>query len=404
MKAEIKPSKASGTVFVPASKSMAHRALICAGLAKGKSIISNLTYSEDILATMDCLVSLGAKIEINNDTVTIEGTLPGISESKVFCCRESGSTLRFFIPLILLSKEMQTFSGYGRLMQRPMSVYEDICEKQGLTFKRENEKIIVKGMLEGGTFEVPGNISSQFISGMLFALPFCDKDSYIKIIPPIESKSYIDMTVKAMADFGVSVQWLDEATLYIKGNQSYKSRNYTVEGDWSNAAFLDALSIVGGDVDVLGLEENTLQGDSVYRNYFQLIKNEKKPLIDLSDCPDLGPILMALAAHFGGAVFKNTARLKIKESDRGTVMAQELSKFGADIEVYENEIIIKKSQLKAPEGGLCGHNDHRIVMSLSVLMSVYGGMIDGCEAVKKSFPDFFEVLRKLDVEVNLYDD
>lgn len=403
MKAYIKPSKAKGKTAAPASKSMAHRMLICAGLSHGRSEIAGVAYSEDILATLDCLETLGAKIQRNTDVVIIEGTSAFIQDSRKFFCRESGSTLRFFLPVLLLSKQKQIFSGYGRLMQRPMTVYENICEQRGLMFARENGEIAVKGQLEGGTFEIKGNISSQFISGMLFALPLCSEDSTIKIEPPIESKSYIDMTVDAMKAFGVSVEWQDEYTLYIRGNQSYKSANVAVEGDWSNAAFLDAFSLVGGDVSLSGLDPYSKQGDKIYKEHFSALKKGFST-VDLSDCPDLGPILMALAAHFHGARFTNTARLSLKESDRGKAMAEELSKFGAETQVLENEITVKHSFLKAPAAELSGYNDHRIVMSLCVLASVYGGVINGAQAVEKSYPDFFDVISGLGVEVELNDD
>lgn len=390
----IEKSLLKGRIKAPASKSMAHRLLISAGLAEGESRIKNIAYSEDILATLDCLEAMGAVIERGEDEVKVRGISPkGISQSKTFLARESGSTLRFFVPLALLSDKEHTFTGYGRLMERPMEVYENICREKGLLFKREEGKIKTKGVLEGGEFTVRGDISSQFISGLLFALPLCKTESRIKLLPPVESRSYIDMTIDAMKDFGVSVSWEDETTLHIPGSQKYKSRELTVEGDYSNAAFLDAFNLLGGEVEVTGLKESSLQGDRVYKEYFELLK-KGSPVLDVRDCPDLAPILMTLAAFLNGATLKGTARLKIKESDRGQVMKDELSKFGAHIEVKENEIIINKAPLHKSEEILSGHNDHRIVMSLAVLCSAFGGEIEGSEAVRKSYPDFFEVTGK----------
>ncbi|MGN1418129.1 MAG: 3-phosphoshikimate 1-carboxyvinyltransferase [Acutalibacteraceae bacterium] len=404
MKAKIYKSTASGTVSAPTSKSMAHRLLICAALANGKSRISGVTFSQDIYATLDCLKKMGAVYEIKGNSVEIEGTgCPVMTKSEHFFCRESGSTLRFLIPLLLLSDKKQTLSGEGRLMQRSLEVYEEICKEQGLLFQKNNEELVICGKLTSGKYVVRGDISSQFITGLLYALSLCDGDSEIQILPPFESASYINMTMDAMEKFGVEIEVTDELTLFIKGNQKYIPQSITTEGDYSGAAFLDAFSSLGGNVQVTGLDENSLQGDKIYKKYFTLL-SYGSPNLDVSDCPDLAPILMTLACALNGAKLIGTRRLKIKESDRGAVMAQELSKFGADIEVKENEIIVHKAPLHAPTELLYGHNDHRVVMSLAVLSSVYGGTIDGAQAVSKSFPDFFEKIKELGVEVENYDD
>lgn len=403
MTAIIKPSLIKGTVSSPSSKSMGHRLLICAGLSEGKSRIDNILFSEDILATLDCLKAMGAEIEKGENYVTVCGNLPKNAQQKIYKCRESGSTLRFFIPIAMLGEGKSLFTGYGRLMERPMTVYENIAGEKNLTYIKNTDGITVGGVLTPGKFTVPGNISSQFISGLLFALPLCDGDSEIELSGNIESKSYIDMTLYAMSLFGVSACWKNENTLYIKGNQQYESRNLTVEGDYSNAAFLDAFNLLGGNVTVTGLGENSLQGDRIYKDYFSLLR-QGTPTLDIKNCPDLAPILMTLAAAKNGCRLINTARLKIKESDRGLVMAQELSKFGADIELYENEITVNKAELYMPKDSLYCHNDHRVVMSLAVLASVYGGRFAGTEAVKKSFPDFFDRVKALGMEVDFSDD
>ncbi|MBQ9912603.1 MAG: 3-phosphoshikimate 1-carboxyvinyltransferase [Clostridia bacterium] len=403
MKVKIEKSLLSGEITAPPSKSMAHRLLICAGLAEGESLIDNIAFSEDILATLDCLSEMGAEVEKSDGAVKIRGISPfSVNESKTFPARESGSTLRFFIPLALLSECGHTFTGYGRLMERPMEVYEGLCEERGLVFKRHDGKISVRGRLTSGEYTLRGDVSSQFISGLLFALPLCEGDSRIRLTGKVESRSYIDMTLSAMSDFGVKAEWENESSLYIKGSQKYLSSNLTAEGDYSNAAFPDAFNCLGSAVRVKGLREPSLQGDRVYRKYFALL-NEGTPVLDVSDCPDLAPILMTLACALNGAVLTGTARLRIKESDRGTVMKEELSKFGADIEVKENEIIIKKSPLHKSEVTLCGHNDHRVVMSLAVLSSLFGGEIEGAEAVRKSYPDFFLRLSEIGLEAEIYD-
>ena len=399
----IKPSVIEGETKAPSSKSMGHRLLICAGLAEGKSEINNILFSEDILATLDCLEAMGAEIKRVGDSVSVVGTLPKKSGGNIYNCRESGSTLRFFIPLAMLGEGESLFTGYGRLMERPMEVYESIAKEKVITYIKNDSGITVGGKLTAGVFKVPANISSQFISGLLFALPLCDGDSEIELIGDIESRSYIDMTIYAMSLFGVNISWKNDATLYIKGNQQYKSRNLTVEGDYSNAAFLDAFNFIAGDVAVDGLDENSLQGDMIYKEYFSLLR-QGTPTLDVGNCPDLAPILMTLAAANNGCKLINTARLRIKESDRGVVMAQELSKFGADIEVYDNEIIVNKAELYRPKDDLYCHNDHRVVMSLAVLASKLGGRLVGTEAVKKSYPDFFDKVKALGLEFDSYDD
>lgn len=399
----IKPSEIKGETKAPSSKSMGHRLLICAGLAEGESKIGNILFSEDILATLDCLEAMGAEIKRGDDSISLVGTLPKMAVRNIYKCRESGSTLRFFMPLAMLSENESIFEGYGRLMERPMEVYENIAKEKCIAYIKNADGITVGGKLTSGNFKVPANISSQFISGLLFALPLCDGDSEVQLIGNIESRSYIDMTIYAMSLFGVDVSWKNDTTLYIKGNQQYKSRNLTVEGDYSNAAFLDAFNFIGGDVTVSGLDENSLQGDKIYKEYFSLLR-QGNPTLDIKNCPDLAPILMTLAAANNGCKLINTARLKIKESDRGVVMSEELSKFGADIEVYDNEIVVNKAELYRPKDDLYCHNDHRVVMSLVVLASKFGGRLVGTEAVKKSFPDFFDKVKALGLEFNSDDD
>lgn len=402
MKVEIKPSKLSGTVLAPPSKSMAHRLLICAGLAEGESIVRHLALSEDVKATIACLTALGATVRLDGDTAFVQGidVRRKLQKSAVLDCNECGSTLRFFTPLCLLCDEERVLRGSSYLMTRPMTVYEEIAEGQGIRFEKASDQIAVQGRLKSGVYEVAGNISSQFISGLLFALPLLEGDSEIRILPPVESRPYIDMTLQALRQFGVAVT-ADGHTYRVEGGQRYLPREVTVEGDYSNAAFFEALDYTGAKVAVEGLEDASLQGDKVYKILFEKIKRKENP-IDIADCPDLGPILFAVAALCGGAEFIGTRRLRIKESDRAEAMRRELQKFGVDVTVGENEVTVRGGALHAPTEELSGHGDHRIVMALSVLLTETGGVIGGAEAVNKSFPDFFDKLKDLGAEVQIY--
>lgn len=403
MKASIKPSQARGDIFAPSSKSAAHRLIISASLSEDKSVISGITKSEDVLATADCLRALGAVIEEDGGTFTVQGCdMTKNAPNGILFCRESGSTLRFLIPIASLSGAKVTMTGSEKLLSRPLSVYEKIYAERELLLKKIGSLLFVDGPLPSGEYKIPGNVSSQFISGLLFALPLTKEDSVIKIIPPFASKPYVDMTVDTLKKFGISVNFIDELTIKIPGNQRYSGINTSVEGDYSGSAFLEALNLFGSEVTVLGLDDNSKQGDKVYRELYRLLKNGT-PEIDIENCPDLAPILFTVAAAYNGATFKSTARLKIKESDRAEAMARELRKFGADIQVFEDSVVIKKAKLHSPEEELLGHNDHRVVMSLAVLATKYGGIINDAEAVKKSYPDFFRDMKRTGIEVMLYD-
>ncbi len=392
MKVKIKKSKAVGSVFAPPSKSIAHRNLICAFLAKGESEISSLSFSEDIKATINCIKALGGEIEAFEDKVKVKGGNFCV-EDELFC-NESGSTLRFFVPIALLLDKKVTFKGAERLFQRPLDIYENICKDNNFFFEKGENYLTVKGKLRAGEYVLKGDVSSQFITGLLFALPLCDGDSIIKILPPFESASYVDLTLQALIDSGIDVK-KDGNNFYIKGNQSYTPVKKAVEGDMSNAAFLYAFNALGGNVEVKGLNENTLQGDRVYKKIIDTML-EKNETFDVSDCPDLVPVLMVVAAMNKGATFTGTKRLKIKESDRGEVMKQELENAGGRVNVLENSIeVFPFTPLENKTAS--SHNDHRIAMSMALLFTLCSGEIDGAEAVKKSYPDFFEVIEKLGI-------
>lgn len=404
MKVKIQKGIASGYVDAPPSKSMAHRMLICAGLSKGTCLVHGIAESQDILATMDCLEALGARCEKKDDVIKVTGVgSEDIKSGATLKCRESGSTLRFFIPICLLMGKKLQLVGSERLLQRPLGIYKDICNEKGMGFHQEEGFVEVEGPLKAGTFKMAGNVSSQFVSGLLFALPLLEEDSRLELTPPVESRSYIDMTISALDIFGVKVYWEGENTLIIPGKQVYHAEEVTVEGDYSNGAFLEALNVLGGNVQVGNLPLNSLQGDRVYKEMFAELKNGQAEL-NLSDCPDLGPILFAVSAAMNGGKFRGTARLRIKESDRAMVMAEELKKFGVNVTVGDDYVLVKQGKIEYPKEELFGHNDHRIVMSMAVLSTLTGGIIRGAEAVSKSFPDFFEKLASLGIEVEIIED
>jgi len=398
MKVTIAPSRANGTVLAPPSKSMAHRMLMGAGLAEGTSVVENIDLSEDIKATLGMLKALGGQYKIEGHKVIMQGVGgKKLQTNQKLNSNESGSTLRFFIPLLLSGGEKAEFTGAKRLFERPLGIYEEICKEQGILFEKSDTGLKVEGQLKASHFKVQGNISSQFITGLLFALPLLKEDSVLEVLPPVESRAYIDMTLEALQTFGIEVRQ-EGNTFYIAGNQSYQSKDVTVEGDYSNAAFLDAFSLIGGNVIVQGLREDTLQGDRIYKTYYEVLK-EEYPVMDLAECPDLGPILMGMAAAGNGARFTGTRRLRIKESDRGAVMAEELAKFGIQVDVMENEIVVHKGTLVRPNELLNSHNDHRIAMTMTTLCTITGGTIDGAESVRKSFPNYYDVIEQLGINV-----
>lgn len=397
MNITIKKGTASGVVSIPSSKSVAHRLLINAALTDGETIINGLSLNEDIGATIDCLKTLGAKIDYSHGRCTVHGTNDRGESPRRLHCRESGSTLRFIIPLCLDSVKTELY-GSPRLIERPHSVYGEICEKNDFLWQSDGEKITVCGGLKSGEYEVPGNISSQFITGLMLALPTLEGDSVIRLTTEPESLSYIDMTVASLAAFGIVIEKRSEREWFIKGSQNRRSPGIiNVEADESGAAFFSALNYIGGDVKLDNLNNNSCQGDRVWRLFFPMLESGR-PEISIKDCPDLGPILMSLAACLNGVTLRDTARLKIKESDRGGAMAEELEKLGVKVTVEENTIIVDPSGIHAPNEALDGHNDHRIVMSLAIMLTQFGGKINGAQAVSKSMPQFFTMLNSLGIE------
>lgn len=409
------PSVPHGTVTVPASKSMAHRAIICACLAKGTSILRNVTWSKDIAATVRGMEALGAVISrIGENALQVEGTslFQGSATYSVDCC-ESGSTLRFLIPLSSLTGREACFTGQGRLLERPQQVYRDIFREQGLEFSHTGNQIRICGSLRPGNFCLRGDVSSQFITGLLFALPMLEGNSEIRIQPPFESRSYVELTLETMKKFGVSAAFSDSLTLRIPGRQSYRSCDTVIEGDYSQAAFFAVLGSIRGEVVCDGLRADTRQGDATILDILEEFGSRGVPCgsgfrfreslltgrkIDLGDCPDLGPILTVLGAYSrGNTLIRNTARLKIKESDRGAVMEEELSRLGVAVRSGENDIIISGTRLFSPAADtlVSAHNDHRIAMSLAVFAACGEKpvCISGAESVEKSYPEFWNDLK-----------
>lgn len=414
----------TGRWQMPPSKSMAHRALICAAQAQGVSRIDGLDYSADIVATIDALRRLGAQITAFDSWARVCGGPTGFPVSpQPVDCGESGSTLRFLVPLFSLTGRPVTFTGAPRLFRRPLAAYEEMFRQQGLSFVTAPRGAILEGALKAGRYDLPGDVSSQFVSGLLFALPRLAEDSEIHILGEPESKSYIDLTLAVLADFGIEAHWRNEKVLEVPGGQLYRAANRTIEGDWSQAAVAVVLGAVKGNIEITGVSANSLQGDKVILQILQqcgatvqwqegclrLASNEgglQSPGdIDLADCPDLGPILCVLALFCQGTTrLVNAGRLRLKESDRIASMEEELQKLGAHITSTESTVTIEGGHpLASPTEAILAHNDHRVVMALAVAAACAGiGLsIEGAEAVRKSWPGFFDGLEGVGVEVAL---
>lgn len=414
MLARIQPSRLQGSVTVPPSKSMAHRALLCAGLAAGTTQIQGILPSQDMEATCRALTALGASIVRQGSLARVQGVAgrPKAPQGPVDC-GESGSTLRFLIPAFALASAPARLTGRGRLPQRPLGPYGAIFHGQGLPFTQDETGVSFQGPLAPGDYGLPGDVSSQFISGLLFALPLLPGDSHIRIQPPFESRGYVNMTLQVMDAFGVQAAFLDGLTLRVPGNQRFTApaAPFLVEGDDSQAAFFLTLDAILGDVSVAGLSLRSIQGDRVMGEILarcgHVPGQPPRPLApfvaDLGDCPDLGPILMTLGLFCQGeSRLLNAGRLRLKESDRGTAMAQELGKLGGQASLAGDEIRIRQSRLR-PGPALSSHGDHRIAMALAVaaLGARIPADIQGAEAVEKSYPDFWKDLAAIGARVEL---
>lgn len=401
---EIKCGTAKGIIKAPPSKSYAHRLLISSFLSNRKNSISNVSLSNDIISTLESIKALGGLIRIENDCVFFDGFNKLNNDSLSFDAFESGSTLRFMIPISLALYPNKTITAKGtkKLLSRGLSIYEDIFKEASIEYVLNSDSITYKGTLNLNKYVIKGNISSQYITGLLFSLPLLNHDSIIEIIPPVESIDYINITLDVLEKFKIEIEKKDNI-YYIKGNQKYEPISLSVEGDYSNASFFYALNYINekNDVKLIGLNPTSIQGDKECINLFNKL-NDINPTIDIKNQIDLGPIIFTLATIKNGCKITGINRLRIKESDRVSEMVIELKKFNAKIDVFDDYVIIHKSSLKKPNELLDSHNDHRIAMSLAIMLTLFGGRINNFEAINKSFPTFLDYLKEvgIDYEIN----
>ncbi len=373
----ITPTKLSGAITPPPSKSQAHRLLIAAYLAGGAHLVKNLAESQDILATRACMEQLSAH----------GGGLPHLD------CGESGSTLRFLIPVALALRGGGVFTGRGRLMERPQEPYLALFREKGIAYWQEGGVLTVQGSLTPGIYTLPGNVSSQFITGLLYALPLLAGDSEICLTTPLESAGYVDMTMDALRQFGVEAGYDGERRFTIPGGQAYTSCPCAVEPDWSQAGFWYAARGIGNAVETLGMNPDSCQGDRILDQWARQLSQPGEVVLDVSGSPDLVPPIAAWCALREGQTTRlvNAGRLRIKESDRLETVTSELRKLGAEIEEGLDYLTIHGvSRLHG--GETTSHNDHRIAMMLAIAATVCTTpvVIAGAEAVEKSYPNFWE--------------
>ena len=383
MNVTITPGLLRGAITPPPSKSQAHRLLIAAALADGESRIEHLADSQDIQATRRCMAALKA---------------PG-EDLPVLDCGESGSTLRFLIPVALALRGGGRFTGRGRLMERPQKPYFDLFDEKGIAYRQEDGVLTVQGRLTPGTFALPGDVSSQFVTGLLYALPLLEGDSRITLTTPLESRGYVDMTLEALERFGIRAECPDGRTLRVPGGQTYRPCRAAVESDYSQAAFYYAANGLGGQVEILGLIPRSAQGDRCIVPYHMQLCGPGEAELDVSQCPDLVPPLAAHAALRQGITrIVNAARLRIKESDRLTAVTQVLTALGADVVEGADRLTIT-GQPEGLAGGVTvdSHNDHRIAIAAAVaaLSSDDSVVIEGADAADKSYPNFWNDLDTL---------
>lgn len=423
-KIKIFPSKLQGTVQAPSSKSMGHREIICAGLANGTSIIDNISMSKDIEATMRCLRAINVTVDEipgmieGRKALQISGSGHPMAAADSVDCGESGSTLRFFLPLGANLNCPLTFIGHGKLISRPLQAYYDIFDEQFVQYFNAagNLPVTVNGKLHPGTFKLPGDVSSQFVSGLLFVLPLLNGDSVIEITSPLESSAYVDMTISCLAKFGVHVENEsgNHRRYLVPGRQHYQALDSRVEGDWSQAAFWTVAGSLGERVTCAGVDFNSLQGDKavleIMRRMGAVIEKNKDSVtvsggvtkaavIDAANCPDIIPVLTVLAAVSEGTTkIINAGRLRIKECDRLTAMTSELHKMGADVtEEPEGLTVVGKPQGLAGGVEVDAWNDHRIAMSLAIAAQKCAQpiILTGADSVAKSYPEFWQDYQSL---------
>ena len=424
MNKTVTPGCLHGELRVLPSKSASHRAVMMAAMAQGKTLLEPLQLSRDISATLACAQALGltrgAAIAGSETEGFVRAEIWGGGEGETrplreLDCGESGSTLRFFIPLALDGRGPVRFVGHGRLMQRPLTVYQNLFEPLGVSWKQEGDALTVEGALQSGRFELPGDVSSQFITGLLLALPRLAGDSEIAVTTPLESRAYVELTRRVQSDFGVVSEWRDGGqTLLIPGGQKIVSPDCLhIEGDWSHAAFyLTAGAIGRGEIRLTGLEPRSAQGDraivEILRDMGADIRWEGDALVsrasrlhglhvDCAQVPDLVPILaVAMAAAEGESRITGAARLRIKESDRLSAMAAALTAAGADVTELPDGLIIRGGK-PLHAATVEGRNDHRIVMAMTIASAVADGKLTVTdeEATAKSAPAFWQEFEHL---------
>ena len=412
----IKSDKLVGELSPPPSKSVLHRYIIASSLAKGISKIENISFSEDIIATIEAMKKLGAKIEQKENYLLIDGsdTFKNLNKNIEIDCNESGSTLRFLFPLSIVEENKVLFKGRGKLFKRPMTPYFENFEKYKIKHSYINEnEILLEGKLKAGIYEIDGNISSQFITGLLFSLPLLDGESKIIINGKLESSNYIDISLDCLSKFGIKIINNSYQEFIIEGNQSYRAGNYRTEADYSQAAFFLVANAIGSKIKINDLSEDSLQGDKKIIDYISEIDNwnSKDTLVlDGSETPDIIPILSLKAAVSGKKIeIVNIERLRIKESDRLKATVKELSKLNFDlIEKKDSILINSKEDLKANKNekivSLSAHSDHRIAMMIAIATTCYDGeiLLDNLDCVKKSYPNFWEVFLSLGGKIYEY--
>lgn len=398
MRVRIEKSAARGEVSAPPSKSAAIRFLLCAALAEGESVLEGIGESADVKAAVDCVKNLSVSVERQGEKLFVRGMgLRGIRPIAPLYCGESATLLRFLIPICMSQTVPVLLTGEKRLFCRPLGEYEKLAEKIGATFRITSDGLLVCGNLASGNFTLSGKDSSQFVSGLAIALSTARKESVIAVTPPFSSRPYVEMTRQTLGAFGIETAWKNENELHIAGG-TLRPVCEKVEGDYSAAAYFHALNAFGGEVKLKGLREESSQGDKICVEFIEKLRKGEAE-IDLTNTPDLAPVLFVVAAAKNGGVFLGTNRLKTKESDRLFCMREELEKCGAKMAIGDDFVKIEKSELHSPKEPIFGHNDHRIVMATSVLLTLFGGEIEGAEAVNKSYPDFWKDLKKVNVAV-----
>lgn len=407
MNITITPRLLKGSITPPPSKSQSHRVLIAAALAEGVSMLRNVALSQDIEATIRCLEALGASFRWEREALAVTGLAGQAApqgELPLLDCGESGSTLRFLIPIALALRGGGRFTGRGRLMERPQGPYFDLFREKGISFEQKDGVLTVSGRLEPGTFSLPGNVSSQFITGLLYALPLLSGESEILLTTPLESRGYVDMTLDALERFGVRVEREDCGRFSIPGGQTFQARDLAVEADWSNAAFWYAAIGLGSQLELDGLNAFSSQGDMRIVPYYLKMRGKGPVELDVSQCPDLVPALAAQAALRGEGLttrLVNAARLRMKESDRLSTTAALLTALGGRAEEGPDFLTVHGGTLT---GGMvdCA-NDHRIAMAAAIAATACTGPVTvlGAQCVQKSYPDFWEVYKNLGGDIHV---